>query len=187
MLRHLPNLITVLRLMAAPATAGLLMAGHFNAAFGVFAFAGVSDAADGYLAKRFGLGSQLGRVLDPAADKALMLAVFVTLAALGAIPAWLAVLVVGRDIAIVLGLLLAVVSRAPVELAPLLIGKLTTVIQVLYIGVHLASLAFGFDVSGLEPADAYTVAAVTLLSWLAYGLVLIKAMRSVPQRGGSKA
>src|SRR5258708_2306767 len=82
MLRHLPNLLTTLRLAAAPTTAGLLVAGHFNAAFGLFAVAGLSDAADGFLAKRFGLDSPLGRVLDPIADKALMLAAFVTLALL---------------------------------------------------------------------------------------------------------
>ena len=63
-LRHLPNLITTLRLAAAPTTAGLLAAGHFNAAFGIFAFAGLSDAADGFLAKRFNLnGSSFSRSL----------------------------------------------------------------------------------------------------------------------------
>ena len=86
MLRHLPNLLTSLRLAAAPTTAGLLVAGHFNAAFGLFAVAGLSDAADGYLAKRFGLDSPLGRILDPTADKALMLAAFVTLAILDDVP-----------------------------------------------------------------------------------------------------
>src|SRR5882672_8667433 len=100
MLRHLPNLLTSLRLAAAPATAGLLVAGHFNAAFGLFAFAGLSDAADGFLAKRFNLASRLGRLLDPAADKALMLAGFVTLAVLDDVPAWLAVTVIARDLLI---------------------------------------------------------------------------------------
>jgi cardiolipin synthase (CMP-forming) len=180
-------MLTGLRLMAAPATAGLLVAGHFNAAFGVFAFAGLSDAADGYLAKRFGLGSALGRVLDPAADKALMLAVFVTLAALGEVPAWLASIVVSRDVAIVLGLLLAVWSQVPVRIEPLLIGKLTTMLQVFYIALHLASLAFGFSLDDIVPADAYAVAAITLVSWLAYGLVLTRAMRLRPNRGTGKA
>ena len=185
--RHLPNLLTGFRLIAAPATAGLLVSGHFTAAFGVFACAGLSDAADGYLAKRFGLGSELGRILDPAADKALMLAVFVTLAVLGEVPVWLAAVVVGRDAAIVLGLLLAMMSRAAVEVEPLVIGKLTTALQVLYIALHLASLAFGFSLSAVSPADAFVVAAVTLASWLGYGLVLIRAMRGIPGRGGSKA
>lgn len=184
-LRHLPNVLTGLRLMAAPATAGLLVAGHFNAAFGVFAFAGLSDAVDGYLAKRFGLSTPLGRILDPAADKALMLAAFVTLACLGAVPVALAVLVVARDVAIVLGLLLAVVSRMPVEVTPLLMGKFATVLQVFYIAAHLGSLAFGFSLDAATPTDALLVAAVTLASWFGYGMVLLKAMRRIPS--GSKA
>jgi cardiolipin synthase len=126
-------------------------------------------------------------VLDPAADKILMLAAFVTLAVLGEVPVWLAVIVVGRDIAIVLGLLLALASRTQMEVDPLVIGKLTTAAQVIYIGVHLASLAFDFPLSGIAPADAFAVAAITLASWLGYGVVLARAMRAVPGRGGSKA
>src|SRR5258707_1716037 len=98
MLRHLPNLLTSLRLAAAPTTAGLLVAGHFNAAFGLFAVAGLSDAADGFLAKRFGLDSPLGRVLDPIADKALMLALFMTLPLLDDVPGCLSTIVVARDV-----------------------------------------------------------------------------------------
>jgi cardiolipin synthase (CMP-forming) len=187
LVRHLPNFLTGLRLMAAPATAGLLVSGHFNAALGVFALAGLSDAADGYLAKRFGLGSELGRFLDPAADKALMLAVIVTLAALGEVPVWLAVVVVGRDAAIVLGLLLAAILRLPLAIEPLVIGKLTTALQVLYIAIHLASLAFGFSLSMVTPADALIVAAITLASWFSYGLVLLKAMQAMQGRDVSKA
>jgi cardiolipin synthase (CMP-forming) len=175
-------MLTGLRLIAAPATAGLLMSEHFNAAFGVFALAGISDAADGWLAKRFGLSSALGRVLDPAADKALMLAVFVTLAMLGDVPLWLAAVVVGRDAAIVLGLLIAVAMGKSVAIEPLAIGKLTTLLQVAYVALHLASLAFDFSLEGIVPLDACAVAAVTLASWLAYGLVLAEAMGRAPAR-----
>ena len=177
-LRHLPNVITTMRLAAAPATAGLLAAGHFNAALGLFAFAGLSDAADGFLAKRFNFGSKLGRILDPAADKALMLVLFVTLAALGDVPVWLTVTVLARDIAIVGGLAVAVVSRAPVRVQPLLVGKLCTAVQVCYIGWHLVVLAFEFPPNILAPADAYVVAAIAWLSGFAYLAVLIKAMRA---------
>src|ERR1700752_2148047 len=81
-LKHLPNLLTWLRLAAAPGLAFLLVSGADRAALGVFAFAGLSDAADGFLAKRFGFASRFGRYLDPAADKLLMLAAFVTLTVL---------------------------------------------------------------------------------------------------------
>jgi cardiolipin synthase len=178
--RHLPNILTGLRLLAAPATAGLLVWEHFEAAFGVFAIAGISDAVDGWLAKRFGLSSDLGRVLDPAADKALMLAVFATLAMLGEVPLWLAALVVGRDAAIVLGLILAVAMKKPVTIEPLAVGKLTTILQVGYVALHMGSLAFGFSLENITPLDAYAVAAVTLASWLAYGLVLAGAMGRAP-------
>ena len=177
LIRHLPNLLSSLRLMAAPATAGLLAAGHFNAAFGIFAFAGLSDAADGFLAKRFNLTSHLGRVLDPAADKALMLAVFATLALLDNVPAWLAFLVIARDALIVLGVLIAFAVQAPIAVKPLFIGKLCTALQLIYIGLHLASLAFEFSIDGIAPADTYAVAGITLASFLAYFGVWISAMR----------
>jgi cardiolipin synthase (CMP-forming) len=187
MLRHLPNLLTTLRLAAAPTTAGLLVAGHFNAAFGLFAVAGLSDAADGFLAKRFGLDSPLGRVLDPIADKALMLAAFVTLALLDDVPAWLAAIVIARDVLILLGLAIAVALRAPIGVKPILLGKLCTVLQMFYIGSHLASLAFAFPLGEISPADAYLVGVIALASGFAYSAVWLKAMRAVWIEYGRRA
>jgi cardiolipin synthase len=172
-------------LAAAPATAGLLAAGHFNVAFGIFAFAGLSDAADGYLAKRFGLSSALGRFLDPAADKALMLALFVTLAILDDVPVWLAISVIARDALIILGLAVAMAAHVPIPIRPLFVGKLATALQLIYLGMHLASLAFDFPLSGLAPADAYVLAGVTLASVAAYLDVWLRAMRAVRDHGGS--
>jgi cardiolipin synthase len=187
LLRHLPNLITTLRLAAAPTTAGLLAAGHFNAAFGLFAFAGLSDAADGFLAKRFNLSSRLGRLLDPAADKALMLAAFVTLAILDDVPAWLAVTVIARDLLILLGLAAAFALRAPIAVQPLILGKACTALQVLYIGWHLAALAFELPAEATAPADAYIVAAFAWMSGFAYLAVWLKSMRAVPAQEGRRA
>ena len=183
-LRHVPNLLTVLRLAAAPLTAGLVLYGEFAMAFALFVFAGLSDAVDGYLAKRFGLATRLGRLLDPAADKALMLALFVTLAVLDRVPLWLAAAIITRDLLIVLGLVVALGLRAPIMVKPLTIGKLSTALQVIYIGVHLAALAFGFSVAGLAPADAYVLAAVTIASVFAYGAVWLKAVRRTGTVGG---
>ena len=187
MLRHLPNALTGLRLMAAPTTAGLLAAGHFNAAFGVFALAGLSDAADGYLAKRLGLSTPLGRILDPAADKALMLAAFVSLACLGAVPVALAALVVGRDVCIVLGAIVAVMARAPIPFQPLLLGKLATALQFLYVGIHMGSLAFGWPLGGIMPADAYVVAVITIASAFAYAVLWLNAMTLGRSEAGRRA
>jgi cardiolipin synthase len=187
MLRHLPNLITTLRLAAAPTTAGLLVAGHFNAAFGLFAFAGLSDAADGFLAKRFNLSSRLGRFLDPAADKALMLAAFVTLAILDDVPVWLAVTVIARDLLILLGLASALALRASIAIQPLFLGKVCTALQVIYIGWHLAALAFDLPVNVGAPADAYLVAAFAWISGFAYLAVWLKAMRAIHVQEGRRA
>ena len=187
-LRHLPNVITTLRLAAAPTTAGLLAAGHFNAAFGIFAFAGLSDAADGFLAKRFNLGTPLGRILDPAADKALMLAVFVTLALIDNVPVWLAGTVIARDALILAGLAVAIAWRAPIAVRPLMLGKICTALQVLYIGLHLASLAFEFPLGAVVPADAYVVATISWLSGVAYLWVWLRAMTgAVRARDTSRA
>ena len=186
-LRHVPNVLTALRLATAPATAGLLIGGYFQAAFGVFAFAGISDAGDGFLAKRFGLTTRFGRILDPAADKALMLAVFVTLAYLGQIPSWLTGLVIGRDIFIVVGIGLLLLSQAPFVIAPLFIGKLSTALQIVYIGAHLAVLAFGWSLGQLLPWDAYVIAFVTVLSALAYGLVGFRAFRAPVRQVNAEA
>ena len=84
--KHVPNLLTGLRLVSAPAIALLLYDGNDRAALGIFALAGLSDAADGFLAKRFGFATRFGRYLDPAADKLLVLVSFVTLAMMNIAP-----------------------------------------------------------------------------------------------------
>ena len=180
--RHIPNLLTGLRLAAAPATAGLLAEGHFNAAFGLFALAGLSDAADGFLAKRFGLSTRLGRLLDPVADKALMLAVFVTLAFLDDVPLWLAATIILRDLLIVSGLAVAVASRAPISIKPLMAGKLCTATQVIYAALHLGALAFGFSIAWMSPVDAYVTATIAFASAIAYLVVWLNAMQSIERK-----
>jgi cardiolipin synthase len=174
--RHLPNFLTGLRLAAAPTLALLLVSGSDRAALGVFAFAGLSDAADGYLAKRFGLATRFGRLLDPAADKLLMTAAFLTLALLNIAPPWLTFLVIARDSAIVGGILLARALALPVRIEPLLIGKACTAIQIGYIALALLLLTFGvrWPVGELYAADA--TALLTLLSWLAYAVVGFQAL-----------
>lgn len=174
--RHLPNLLTGLRLAAAPALAFLLVRGADRAALGVFAFAGLSDAADGYLAKRFGLTSRFGRLLDPAADKVLMLVSFATLTILGAAPLWLTLLVLARDAAILAGLLLARVLNIPVRVAPLLIGKASMAMQITYVALALVLLTFGLRWPQVERAAVDATALLTVASWLGYAIVGAKAL-----------
>jgi len=174
--RHLPNLLTAARLAAAPALALLLATGHTGWALAVFAFAGVSDAADGFLAKRYGLATRFGRFLDPAADKLLMLAAFLMLSRIHATPLWLTGLVIGRDVAIALGVLLALLFEMPLRIAPLLIGKLSTAVQVGYVALILIVLAFGLQWPGIAAASAAVAAIVTLASALAYMQYWLKAL-----------
>jgi cardiolipin synthase len=178
-LRHLPNILTGLRLVAAPAIAVLLALGDYAVAFGVFAVAGGSDAVDGYLAKRFGFSTRFGRILDPIADKALMFAAFVMLAVVGEAPLWLVALMLGRDALITLGLFVGVAANAPIRVQPLILGKLCTALQVFYVAIHLASLAFGLPLEAITPYDAYLLAIVALASTLDYLAIWLKAMRVV--------
>jgi cardiolipin synthase len=176
LLRQIPNLLTVLRLACAPVTALLLLEGAYPAALAVFAFAGLTDAADGFLAKRYGLNTRVGAWLDPAADKLLMLASFLALTYVGATPPWLAVLVLVRDAAIVLGVLLAKYMAWPLRVQPQLLGKISTAVPVGYAGLMLVMLAFAFDWPRLSYAAAVTTAVLTLASWLSYGQVFLRAI-----------
>lgn len=181
-LRHLPNLITALRLAAAPALAALLLAGNDRAALGIFAFAGLSDAADGFLAKRFHSATRFGRYLDPAADKLLMLAAFLTLSIMGIAPWWLTVLVIARDLAIVSGIFLAHVLSLPLHVKPLFVGKVSTAGQICYVGLMLLLPVVGISAPQWSLWAAIATGIVTLVSWFAYGGLWLGAFAARKQK-----
>ena len=174
--KNLPNGLKALSITEATAHAFSLLRGADRAALGVFAFAGLSDAADGFLAKRFGLTTRFGRLLDPAADKVLMLVSFATLTILRVAPLWLTLLVLARDAAIVAGLLLARLLNIPVRVAPLLIGKASMAMQIIYIALALVLLTFGLQWPMVESAAADATALLTAGSWLGYAVVGAKAL-----------
>jgi cardiolipin synthase len=176
LLRQAPNILSALRLVAAPIAAFLILYGVDVAALCVFVFAGLSDALDGFLAKRFALTSRFGAWLDPAADKLLMLASFVTLSMVGEVPLWLTALVIGRDVAIVVGVGLARLLEAPLRIAPLTIGKASTVVQVVYVALVLLQLAANLSLPRLVFAGTLVVAVFTLLSFFAYAYVWLQAV-----------
>ena len=130
MLVTLPNLITLARLCAVPAAVWLILQHRLDTAFLVFVGAGISDGVDGWLARVRNARSALGAMLDPVADKALLVSVYVTLAAIGVLPDWLAILVVFRDVVIVGGILVLWVLGQPPAIKPLLVSKLNTVLQI---------------------------------------------------------
>lgn len=163
-----PNLITIARLIAVPVVVWAIVTHEYATAFWVFVAAGVSDAVDGYIAKRFGLESDLGAHLDPLADKALLVSVYVTCGIIAAMPVWLVVLVVSRDILIVGAVMLALVLGRPIAMHPLKVSKTNTFAQILLAGVVLADLAFGLGAQAVRSGLAFVVAGLTGASAAAY-------------------
>ncbi len=176
MVRHLPNLLSTLRLMAAPFAAWLIIAGHDTAALLVFAAAGASDGLDGFIARRWGFTSDFGAWLDPVADKLLMLMSLLALFIVDMTPLWLLVLIVARDLAIVIGWLLVKLFALPLATKPLFIGKLSTAIQLLYVLSALLILAFDLAEPRLEQAAAWLCGLVTILSAAAYSRVFLRGL-----------
>ena len=172
---NLPNLISLARLLMVPLTIWLIVAGSYGIAFWILVAAGVSDALDGFIAKRFDRRTRLGALLDPVADKAMLVSVYVALGMAHQLWAWLVILVVFRDIMIVGGFLLIQAVAAPKQYAPLYISKINTGLQILLVGFVLARPGLGellsrFDLvlGWLTFGLSLAVAATTLLSGLAY-------------------
>src|SRR5439155_24516523 len=111
--RNLPNLISFARLLLVPVTIWLIISGRYGAAFWVLVAAGISDALDGFIAKRFDQRTRVGALLDPAADKAMLVSVYVTLGMTHQLSTWLVILVVFRDALIVVGFLLIRAAAVP--------------------------------------------------------------------------
>src|SRR5207253_7472322 len=125
----LPNLITLARLLSVPLAIWLIFEQRYGVAFWVFIGAGLSDGLDGYIAKRFDRRTRLGALLDPAADKTLLVGMYVTLGLMRLLPLWLVSLVILRDLLIVLGFFVIQNSAAPKQIGPLAISKLNTLVQ----------------------------------------------------------
>jgi len=142
MLHHLPNLISILRILLVPPVAWLILQGYFGEALLLFVVAGVSDGLDGFLAKHFGWTSRLGSILDPLADKLLLSVSFVALAWLGYLPLWLAALILLRDLVIVIGGVLYHNLVGRFSLQPTIVSKLNTALQIAVVTLVLVSLAW---------------------------------------------
>jgi cardiolipin synthase len=164
---NLANIVTFARLCAVPLAFWMVLAHRIDDAFLLFLAAGLSDALDGWLARRYG-GNAVGAAMDPVADKALLVTMYVTLAAVGVLPYWLAILVVFRDLLIVGGIIVLAVLGHAVAIRPLYISKLNTVLQIVLIGITLLQSGYGIGLAGLTIALTWCVAATTLISGAAY-------------------
>ncbi|MCB8822078.1 CDP-alcohol phosphatidyltransferase family protein [Microvirga rosea] len=165
----IPNFITIARLIIVPFLIVMIMQGRWETAFVLFVAAGISDAADGFIARRFDMRSEFGAYIDPIADKALLVSIYVTLAVVAAIPGWLAIAVVSRDAMIVGAVLLSWVMQRPVEIKPIGFSKLNTGAQIAFAALVLGTNAFGVAVDDtLRLAMMALVAALTVASAGAY-------------------
>jgi cardiolipin synthase len=164
----IPNLITLARILLVPIVVWAITAGEMRIAFILFLAAGISDAVDGFLAKRFGMATDLGAYLDPLADKAMLVSIYVALGIAQAIPRWLVILVVSRDIMIVSAVILSWLVDKPVKLKPLLVSKLNTVAQIALACVVMAALGFRFNADEVIVLLTALVTALTLLSIASY-------------------
>ena len=168
LLASLPNLISLGRLVLVPIVVTLIIQPEWQLAFALFLVAGVSDAIDGWLAKRFDLRSELGAYLDPLADKALLVSIYVSLAIVGVLPATIAILVVSRDVMIVGAVMISWLLDKPVAIRPLLVSKLNTLAQISLAAAVLAAKAFDFPMGMWFTIALWAVAALTLASAAAY-------------------
>ena len=165
----IPNIITLLRFLLVPPLVLLLLNHQYGAALIVFAVAGFSDALDGYLAHHYGWSSRLGAIMDPLADKLLLVSSFVTLGWLGLIPFWLVALVILRDLVIVIGAMTYHWCVEYLDTAyPTLVSKMNTLAQIMLV------LAVMFSES-VQPVPAmwieillYSVLVTTIWSGLDY-------------------
>lgn len=174
----LPNLITIARLILVPLVIVMIVNARWDAAFFLFVAAGVSDAIDGFIARRFDMRSELGAYLDPVADKALIVSLYITLAIVGIIPVWLVIVVVSRDLMIITAVILSWLMAKPVTIAPIVVSKLNTAAQIVFAALVLGSKSFGIEVGAAMPAAQIVVAALTLASMGAYLALWLRHMAS---------
>ena len=165
---NLPNFITLARLFSVPLIVWLVATGHLNAAFWLFVASGVSDAVDGFLARRWNLVSRLGSILDPIADKALLVSSFIVLGISGYVPLWLVILVVSRDILIIGAFSLSGLLGQDTEVHPIFISKINTTTQICLVMAILGDRTFDFVWTSAVQPLTYLVAVTTLLSGAAY-------------------
>lgn len=164
----IPNLISVFRLLLVPAVVWQIIEHDMFWAFWLFVIAGVSDAVDGIIARHLDGASELGAYLDPLADKALMVTIYVCLAIVDELPAWLVIIVVSRDILIVGAVLLSWTMDRPVKIRPLMVSKANTVAQIVLASMVLGASAFAVPLGETKMLMIALTGLLTVISTAAY-------------------
>jgi cardiolipin synthase len=180
--RHLPNLISLFRLALIWPVAVGLRTGDYRLALLCFVAAGLSDGLDGFLAKRFHWTSELGKVLDPAADKLLLMTVFVECAWLGLTPWWLTAAAVARDLMIGMGAVVFRLWFGPLHGRPTLISKTNTGAQLLYLTSVMVNAPTGLPPRSLMDVLAVLAFVTTVLSGADYVITFTRRALAQPAR-----
>lgn len=168
MITTIPNIITMFRIATVPVLIILLHDYQYGWAFLVFLVSGISDGLDGFIAKRFNMSSELGAILDPLADKALIFSSYLMLMILGDLPFWLFLTVIFRDLLILVGSLIYVAFNGQVKMAPSYLSKLNTFTQIFLVVTILAQKTFGLDYPGFTEFLIYATFVTTIISGVHY-------------------
>jgi cardiolipin synthase len=190
--RQIPNLLSSIRILLVVPIALTLARHQWLYTLWLFGIAAVSDAFDGFLARRFGWTTALGGILDPLADKLMLATVFVMLALLGSVPKWLTAVVLARDVIIVLGAMSYRALLGPVAANPSLISKLNTVCQIAFILTVIGIQRFAWPPPWVVPALGALVFVTVVISGIDYVLVYgrraadqARRRQTVPRHGSS--
>jgi len=184
-LKQLPNAISIARMFLVVPVVWSLLQLEFGVALVWIALAGISDGVDGFLAKHYGWESRLGSILDPLADKLLLVCAFITLTWLGFIPLWLLIAVLARDLLIVIGGVIFHYTLGRFDMQPTRISKLNTFMQIIFVlAVVFYHGDFAFDKPWIIEASTYIVLATTVLSGLDYVWVWGRRAYKIMQEKG---
>ncbi len=179
---NIPNILTLIRILLTPPFVILLLRGRFSYALLLFTIAGISDGLDGFLARYFNQRTMLGAYLDPVADKALLISAFACLAIQGAIPDWVAVLVISRDIIIVIGIAILTLNNIEYKINPILSSKCTTMLQIITVFITLiGERMVGFRT--IHPVLLWATSGLTVLSGIQYLYLGMNILHNTSEQG----
>jgi len=183
MLMNIPNFLTLLRIVLVPVIVILLMDGSFCVALVLLLISGVTDVLDGFLARVLHQQTVLGAYLDPIADKALIISCFVTLSVKKFIPGWLSVIVISRDCIIILGVSVLTMLSIPFRIKPVLLSKLTTLIQIVTVLAVLVRRCWSGNIQRAIALDTLFLltAVMTVVTGLYYMSVGVKYINRASQ------
>ena len=167
-----------------PVVFWLMLTNRFQTAFFLFVLAGLSDAVDGWLAKRYHWQTELGAYLDPLADKLLVACVFIAMGWLGELPSWLVIGVVTRDLLIIIAVMLSWLLGRPLRIQPLVVSKANTVVQLALAATVLADTGFNLGLAMLRDTLVLMTAALTLASLAAYMRAWLRHMTGYESNAG---